>query len=1026
VLLSFNGGVRLAAQTTGILEGLVFDPSGSVVPGAAVAIVDLEMGASRSVSTDPRGRYQALSLFPGSYRIEVSHPGFRGEIRQPVDLTAGGVVQVDFRLVIGEPQEQIVVEAEMPLLSTRTSDWGGSITSQKLEDFPLKGRDMFDLAAQTPGASVPTTAKVDLDTGLGIHMSVNGSRPNQNSFRMDGIYINDATSTAPASAAGGLLGIEGVSELRIVSSPFSAEYGSAGAQITAVSRSGSNQWHGSAYEFPRNSWMDAKNYFDPAGGETPPLRRNQFGGSLGGPIRANRIFFFTNYEGIRSSSSKTQSSNTMTEQARQGILPTASGVRVVNVAPEVEPYLDLYPLPNGRDFGDGTGEFQSEVATHSREDMLSGRVDYNYSEKLRVFGRYTFDDAETSTTDPFMIWTFPSDSRYQFFQAEAQYLPSSRTIHAFRFGFSRVRNSDFSQVREDIPLSLSFVPGQSLGAIDITGVTPLGGLTARLRPRQFVTNNYQFNYDGTTILGVHTLRFGGSYERIQFNQRSDNNAIGRYSFTSLSDFLEAKTNYGDLMLPDSDTIRGWRHSQFAGFIQDEYRISKNLSGTLGVRYEGYTVPYEVNGKVATIPDPLHDNAVTVGGPLFINPSGKNFAPRAAVAWDPFGRGQTVIRAGAGIFFDLLGMRELTVSGARMPPFYSRATTKRPAFPDLLEAIQNTSPEIVPDSVDFRPNQPYTVQYQFSIEQKVSASYVIRGSYAGARGAHLPAQVGNINPPVPDLLEDGSLYFPQNSPRLNPAFGRINMRRMQFNSFHHAFHAELQGRWSNRWSLQVKYTWAKTIDESSSATYRDFAGSDLVPTMFDYRQNRGLSDFDVRHLVAANSSLRLPDWGSGIYGHVLRGWELYGLMQVQTGYAFSPTVGFDRARINPGSEDLGQRPDLIAAAGTELILGEPQKYFDDLAFALPPAGKYGNLGRNALTGPGRVTVDLALHKDIWGNERHNVRLRIETFNIPNHPNFQIPSGLALFNSSFQRLGTAGRITSTSTPSRQIQLALKWTF
>jgi len=276
-----------------------------------------------------------------------------------------------------------------------------------------------------------------------------------------------------------------------------------------------------------------------------------------------------------------------------------------------------------------------------------------------------------------------------------------------------------------------------------------------------------------------------------------------------------------------------------------------------------------------------------------------------------------------------------------------------------------------------------------------------------------------------VLEDGSLSFPQNSPRLNPAFGRIIMRRMEFNSFYHAFHAELQRRWGNLWGLQVKYTWSKSIDESSSATFRDFAGSDLVPTMFDYRQNRGLSDFDARHLVAANFSLRLPDWGSHIQRHFLSGWEMHGLMQAQTGYPFSPIVGFDRARVNPGSEDLGQRPDLIAS-GTDLILGGPQKYFDDMAFALPEAGKYGNLGRNALTGPGRVTMDLALHKIIWSNERHSVRLRIEAFNIPNYPNFQNPSGLALFNSSLRRLGTAGRITSTSTPSRQIQLALKWTF
>jgi hypothetical protein len=220
--------------------------------------------------------------------------------------------------------------------------------------------------------------------------------------------------------------------------------------------------------------------------------------------------------------------------------------------------------------------------------------------------------------------------------------------------------------------------------------------------------------------------------------------------------------------------------------------------------------------------------------------------------------------------------------------------------------------------------------------------------------------------------------------------------------------------------------SKSIDETSAAVFTDFLTSDQIPTMFSYRDNRGLSDFDVRHLFAGNFSYRLADWGSGFVRRVLGGWETHGLVQLQTGYPFSPFIGFDRARINPGSDDLGQRPDMIAEPGTQLIFGDPQKYFNDQAFGLPPEGQYGNLGRNTLTGPSRVTVDLAFHKDIWNKEGHNVRFRLEIFNLPNHPNFQNPSGLDLFNSRLKRVATAGRITATSTPSRQIQMALKWTF
>jgi len=1027
MLLFFHCGYALfAAQTTGILEGWVFDPSGRAIPGADLTITDIDRGTARTLATDPSGRYQARNLTPGAYQIEVRCPGFRQTIRRPVDLPAGRAIQIDFHLILGEPQEKILVNADAPLLSTQTSDWGSSIENRKLEDLPLKGRDLFDLAAQTSGTAIAATAKAGLTTGWGIHLSVNGSRPNQNSFRLDGVYINDAANTAPASAAGGLLGIEGVSELRVVSSPFSAEYGrAAGGTITAVSKSGSNRLHGSLYEFFRDSSLDAKNFFDAADEKIPPLRKNQFGGSLGGPIRAGKLFFFTNYEGIRSSQSRTQRSDTLTEAARQGAVATSAGIRQINVAPEVVPYLALYPLPNGTDSGDGSAEYRSEVNTRTQEDMVAARLDLNLSEKQHLFGRYAFDAAETSAKDPFQIWTFPSTSRHQFIQADAQLFPSSNSIHAFRFSFSRVRNAELSRVRSDIAESLSFVPGQSLGVIDVTGLTSLGGLQARLRPRFFALNNFQFSYDGTYLAGSHTVRFGGSFDRIHLNQRADLNAVGFYKFTSIADFLQAKTSYGDVMMPGSDSIRGWRQSQYSGFIQDEIRIRPNLSATLGVRYEGYSTPDEVNGKIATIPNPLRDQTVTVGGPLFENPSARNFAPRASIAWDPVGNGRTTIRAGAGIFFDLLGMRELAIAGARMPPFFSRVTLQKAAFPSLLESIKNAKPELGPDSIEFGPNQPYTVQIQFSIEQILAADTVVRGSYSGTRGIHLPGQMGNINPSTPVTLEDGSLYFPEGSPRLNPAFGRIIMRCMAFNSFYHAFHAEVQRRFSRRWGLQLKYTWAKSIDDTSAAIFTDFLASDQIPTMFNYKQNRGLSDFDVRHLLAANVSYRLPDWGTGVHRQILGGWEVHGLVQTQTGHPFSPSVGFDRARINPGSDDLGQRPDWAPVPGMKLILGDPRKYFNDLSFALPAAGRYGNLGRNVLTGPGITSIDLALHK-AWRTDRHTLRLRVEAFNLPNHPNFQIPSGLSLFNSSLRRLGTAGRITSTSTPARQIQLGLKWTF
>ncbi|MGD0200620.1 MAG: carboxypeptidase regulatory-like domain-containing protein [Bryobacteraceae bacterium] len=1018
-LLFLSAATFIHGQTTGGIQGVVYDPSGAAVPGASLSVLETATNAERQLSTDARGWYLAPGLAPGVYTVTVSHAGFRGEIRQGLELAAGREVRVDFHLMLGEARGSVTVTAETPLVSVSTGDWGGSVERQKLDELPLNGRDMFDLSAQEPGATIPATAIQTLTVGTGIHVSIHGSRPNQNSFRLDGIYINDWSNSAPASAAGRLLGLEGIEELRVVASPFSAEFGrTAGTVFTAVSRSGSNQLHGGLYEYLRNSALDAKNFFDPAGQKTPPLRRNQFGGLLGGPLRRNELFFFANYEGVREASSVTVNATTLSAAAREGQLSP--------VAPQVQPYLSLYPLPNGRDLGSGIAEYITDQATHTREDYWVGKVDAIFSGRLRASARYSVDDAHSAKLDPFRIWNFILDSRYQFVHTETHYVQSARTIHSFRAGFSRDWSTQIVPVRPDIPASLSFVKGQQLGTIQVTGLTDLGGYNARLQPRRFVTNDFQFSYDGVYIRGANALRWGAGYDRVQFNQVADLSAVGNYVFYSVSDFLQARPQSGDLMLPGSDTARGWRENQYFVFVQGEFRPTRRVGLTVGVRYETNSVPREVNGKIATLPDPLRDTAVTVGGPLFQNPSRKNFAPRAAIAWDPWGSGKTVLRAGGGIFFDQLGIPQLVIVGNRMPPFYIRVMPVSPSFPDLVAAAAKGTPQKSLDTMDFYENQPYVAQFQFLLERQLNPDSVVRIGYSGSRGLHLGGQIGNINPTAPSMSPDGQIFFPANAPRLNPAFDQIGMRRTQFNSFYHGLLAGMERTWRHGIHLQVNYAWAKSIDDTSNSIWSDFVNSNLMPTIFNYRLNRGLSDFDLRHSLSANFSYQMPRWDRSTPRRVLGGWAVYGLMQAHSGFPFAPTVGFDRARLRGGVNDLGQRPDFAGVSSGDVILGDPQRYFNPLAFGLPAAGFYGNLGRNTLTGPGLVELDAALHRDLWQTERHSLGLRLEFFNVANHPNFQVPSGLALFDSNSQRVATAGRITATTTTSRQIQAALKWTF
>ena len=629
--LLIAGAGLLWAQTTGTIEGTVWDPSGGAIPRTALRILEVHTGSERRLATGPRGHYQAPGLAPGTYRVEAAQSPFRPQAFEGVELPAGRTVQVDFHLQLGATRETLVVAAEAPVLSTSSSDWGRSVERRQLDHLPLNGRDLFELAVQQPGATAPKTPSRQIAIGSGLHLSVHGARTNQNSFRMDGIYVNTASGTAPASAARGLLGLEGIEELRLITSPFSAEYGrAAGAVLTAVSKSGSNELHGSFYEFVRNSAVDARNFFDPADQGTPPLRKNQFGALVSGPLRRNRLFFLGNYEGIRELASLTVKPITLTAGARQGLL----GARSVAVAPEVRPYLEVYPRPNGRDFGDGAAEFITDQPTRTREDYLMGKLNAVLSERWRQAVRYTFDDAGQTYQDPFHLWNFQDPSRYQFLHAEWQWTQSPRSLQAFRAGLSRIRNAEVGTPASGLPASLSFLPGRPLGTLQVVGLTDVGGLLERARPREYAITDFQASHTLTHVRSSHTLSAGASFDRIGFQQTLDLSRNGRYSFNSVTDLLLARPRFGDLMMPGSDSTREWRQNIFTAFFQDEFRLHRRLSLTLGARYEFTSVPGEVHGKVATLPDPLRDAAVTVGGPLYRNPSRKNFAPRAALASRP--------------------------------------------------------------------------------------------------------------------------------------------------------------------------------------------------------------------------------------------------------------------------------------------------------------------------------------------------------------------------------------------------------
>jgi hypothetical protein len=454
---------------------------------------------------------------------------------------------------------------------------------------------------------------------------------------------------------------------------------------------------------------------------------------------------------------------------------------------------------------------------------------------------------------------------------------------------------------------------------------------------------------------------------------------------------------------------------FYAFIQDDIRISRRLSVNIGMRYEPYTVPAEVNGLVSALPDPLHDTTVVLGIGVFRNPSKRNFGPRLAAALDVFGDGRTVFRAGAGIFYDMLSSADLTFAGSRMPPFYNRAQMVNPPFPNLTAITRGQSLPTV-DGVQYYENQPYAIQMQAALERQVGWTILLRVAYDGNRGIHLPGYVGDINVPVPSYLPAGQIYFSPVSPLLNPNFQRIGQRITVFPSASNALQLHASQTPVRGFSWQANYSWSKVIDESSNPNQLELLNDNYMPFPLDFRMNRGRASFDLRQVLSADGS-----WETRRLG----GWRFYAVLQAQTGPGFSPEIGFDRAGLRANTTpELGQRPNLVS--GVPLITGNPSQWFNPLAFTLPAAGTYGNLGRNVLPGPGLINVDVAIHKSLWQRENKSISLRTEVFNIANHPNFQIPSGINTFSSNGARLGSAGQITQTTTTSRQVQLALKAVF
>ncbi|MBO0721029.1 MAG: TonB-dependent receptor, partial [Blastocatellia bacterium] len=1035
-----------SAQTVGAgIYGTITDANGGAVSNCKVEVRNLDNGLTQTVVTDAGGHYRLPLLPSGNYEVHASAAGFQPVLRRGLTLAVGQDARADLTLAVGQIESAVTVEATAPLVNMASGSLSGMVTKEEIRDLPLNGRSFQQLALLQDGVSAAVAAGNDPIGGRTPKISINGARPEQNNFLLDGTDINNVYNKTPGSVAGVLLGVDAVLEFQVLTNAYSAEFGrSSGGVINAVTRSGTNQYHGSLFEFHRNSALDAKNFFDRADQPIPPFKRNQFGGVLGGPIRKDKTFFFAAYETLIERLGITGLTTVPDDNARQGLLQAsdASGkplfnqdgmplFRKVGLNPAITPYLDLlFPHANGRllktpaGLLTGAGEYLFTTPQPTNEYFAQGRIDHQFTDRDKLWGRYTFDhgDVDRQVPNKPPIAFNKERSRNQYLTLEYLHTFASGMINTTQFGFNRSVQESSNQRTVDIPASMSFVPGESFGFINISGlVTEMGG-DYRL-PRLDHLNNFEVSDTAFLTKGAHGLKFGGQLHRIQFNQNSISQLGGVVSFDNLERFLQGRPTSVDLAVPGLiDPVRGYRQWLFGFFAQDDYKFKRNLTFNLGLRYEFVTVPTEVNGKISNLLN-NSDSQITVGDPWHRNPSLKSFAPRLGIAWDPFGDGKTAVRAGFGIFYDQVLEKYYFISGSLNPPFTTRTTiTNIQQFPNVTAGVDLTKP--VPaqlSTVDFNLQTPYVMQYNLSIERSLPGNLDLTLAYVGSRGNH-EFRIGDANLSPATIINGVKTYEPALG-RRNPNFSGIFERVTDAQSFYNSAQVSLIKRYTSGLRLQLSYTFSRSIDDASGMNTQDFVNNNqYVLDFYDRKIDRGLSAFQIEHNLTFNWTYDLPfgRQARGLAGALVKGWQFNNISTIRSGVPFTVRLGFNRSgNLNTTAFAADERPDIVPGRSDNPILGGPDRYFDPTAFQLPAPNTRGDLGRNTLIGPGMIDIDASLGKSFALGEKRALQFRAEVFNLANHPNFAIPNGLVVITNAQGAIpSTAGQITSTVTTSRQI--------
>ncbi len=1046
LVLSLLLAIAASSQThRASLRGIIYDANGAAIPSAAIKLTSLATGEVRDTTSGSEGSYAFSSLPPGLYELTIKMAQFMPQTLK-IELLVNQELRKDITLQIGEIPAGVIDATYEAALQKENASLGTVIENHQVTGLPLDGRNFYELSLLVPGAVPPAQGSAGSARG-DFAFSVNGAREDANNFLLDGVYNVDPK----LNTFGVRPSVEAIREFQMLTSTYDASFGrNPGAQVNVILNSGSNDFHGSAFEFHRNAALDARNFFAPASEPKPKYIRNQFGGSLGGPIVRNRTFFFADYEGTRSREGITRITNVPTALERAGNfsqslfgVPTNpfTGQPFDNgiipdffIHPVGRAIAALYPLPNRNE---PFQNFVSSPILRDDNDSFDARVDHKLNDRADLVFRYSFGDRDLF--EPFTGPTFALvpgfgdavNRRSQNAMAALTLLITPNLVNESRVAFSRVASSvqqEASVLNSEVGLPTISPRARDLGLsfITITGFSPLGD--EGNNPQNSVTNVYQFLNNSSYVHGNHLVKFGADLRFSQQNAFRDVESRGRLQF---SPFLTLTNNaLADLLLgfplltsvARVDNPQRIRTESYNFFVNDSYRIRPRLTLNAGLRYEYNSPPVDAEDR-ANVYDVVTRSLVRVGTNGVprsgFEPDKNNFAPRVGFAWTVGEDEKTVLRGGYGVYYDQSPLAPAEALYFNSPFFDNNIFFPFPGLPlTLSDPFPAFFPFPLPDSAlaiqrDLRTG--YMQHWNFNVERQIGSKSVVEVAYVGSKGTKL-LTARDINQPQPSVLPPGLPFVPRPDPR----FDDIDLLESRANSNYNALQMRFQQRLTRGFSALASYTWSKSIDDASN--FFTSAGDPNFPqNSYNVAAERGRSNFDVRHRLSVSYSYALPfRHVDGLTGKFVNGWETFGIVQLQTGRPFTVALLSEIDNSGTGRSILGfganDRPNLVG--NPDLSNRTTSQWFNTAAFAFPAPGTFGNAGRNILEGPGFQSVNVSLVKNTNFSERVNLQFRAEAFNLFNHPNFNLPD-------NFLGSPTFGRITSARDP-RHIQFGLKLLF